>query len=181
MATFLGTFSHDGVCGPACWGWCGPCPSPFTLSTPSTRVISPQLDLCILFSVVFTPSPQPPRQCLGPKCRLSTYSQLTLYRRCGLAYGGRGFVGPKKETSVGLLVFDLLCGNPSTARLSRYPSSYCTHSYTQNNSLLAGGGRGDSMSVFDDTGRRPFFPFSSPCLLSVRNNPATTVTSLPLS
>ncbi len=45
-------------------------------------------------------STQPPRQCLGPTCHLST---RTLHRRCGLAnpYDWRCFVGPKKKTSVG--------------------------------------------------------------------------------
>jgi hypothetical protein len=54
-------------------------------------------DFCRLYPF----SPQPPRQRLGPTCHLST-SQLTLYRRCGLAYtyDGRGRVGPKKKTSV---------------------------------------------------------------------------------
>jgi hypothetical protein len=40
----------------------------------------------------------------------SLYSLLTLYRRCGLdyPYDRRGFVGAKKKTSVGLLVFNPL-------------------------------------------------------------------------
>jgi hypothetical protein len=65
-----------------------------------------------LFSVVFTPSPpmQPPLQCLGPTCHLSTLSKHCI-GRCGLAlsYDWRGFVRPKKKTIVGLLVFNPLC------------------------------------------------------------------------
>jgi hypothetical protein len=40
MATFLRLLSHDGVSGPAWLGWGGARPPPFTLSTPSTRVIA---------------------------------------------------------------------------------------------------------------------------------------------
>ncbi len=48
-------------------------------------------------------------------CRLYPFSlfflTIALYRRCGLAlsYDVRGFVGPKKKTIVGLLVFNPLC------------------------------------------------------------------------
>jgi hypothetical protein len=45
----------------------------------------------------------------------SLYCYLTLYCRCGLAYpyDGRGFVGPKTKTIVGLLLFNPLCRFPS--------------------------------------------------------------------
>ncbi len=51
--------------------------------------------------------PQPLWQCFGPACNLST---LQLYRRCGqaLLYDGRGFVGPKKKTTVALFLFNSL-------------------------------------------------------------------------
>jgi hypothetical protein len=39
MVTFLRTFSHDGIFGPACREW-GCMPNTFTLSVSSTRVIS---------------------------------------------------------------------------------------------------------------------------------------------
>ncbi len=56
-------------------------------------------------------SPQPPWQCLGPTCHLSTLKfLLILYRRCRLAfpYDRKGFVGPKKKTIMGLVVFNPL-------------------------------------------------------------------------
>ncbi len=55
---------------------------------------------CILFSVVFTPSPlQPPWQCLGPTCHLSTLSQHCIPE----SYDVRGFLGPNKEHGCGPL------------------------------------------------------------------------------
>jgi hypothetical protein len=50
---------------------------------------------------LYPTSDQPPRQCLGPTC------YLTQFRRCVLVcpYDVWGFVGPKKKTIVGLLVF----------------------------------------------------------------------------
>ncbi len=46
----------------------------------------------------------------GPTCHITTSNYITLYRRCGLAYpyDGRGFVGPKKKTIVGLLQYSIL-------------------------------------------------------------------------
>ncbi len=64
-----------------------------------------QLGQCILFYVVFT---FPPLSHHSNVWLLPVISQLTLYRRCGLAYpyDWRGFVGPKKKTSMGLPVFN---------------------------------------------------------------------------
>ncbi len=64
----------------------------------------------IFFPSSLLPPPQPPWQFLAPYFS-SLYSQLTLYRQCRLAYpyDWKGFVGVKKKTSVGLLVFNPLC------------------------------------------------------------------------
>jgi len=66
-----------------------------------------------LIYVVFTPPSPPATTAIFGSYLSSLYSIfLTLYRRCWLAYlivgGLRGFVGPKKKTSVDLLVFNPL-------------------------------------------------------------------------
>jgi hypothetical protein len=71
--------------------------------------------------------PQPPRPCVAPTCHLST-KYIRLYRRTGLAhpYYGRGFVGPKKKTIVGHLVFNPLCSPHLSVLVNRFISMHIT-------------------------------------------------------
>jgi hypothetical protein len=83
------------------------------LSYLSALGLMDQRGQCILFSVVFTPSPPSHH---GSVWVLPVISLLTLNRLAGLPnhiYNGRGFVGPKKKTIVGLLVFNPLWIGPS--------------------------------------------------------------------
>ncbi len=63
---------------------------------------------CILFSVVYNTAPPSHHGSLWVLPVISLLLTITLYRRYGLAYpyDGRGFVGPKKKTIVGLLVLN---------------------------------------------------------------------------
>jgi hypothetical protein len=87
-----------------------------------TEYRAPQRGLCTVFCIQSSLphlSPQPPRQCLGPTCHLSTlnYSNTVSPVSGGHAcpYDWRGFVRSKKKTSVGLLVFNPLWCTPSVA------------------------------------------------------------------
>ncbi len=88
--------------------------------------IHQQRGLCILFFCRLYPSsPQPPWQCLAPILpfiSLLIANTVPPIRRCGLAYpyDWRGFMGAKKKTSVGLLVF-----NTPWRTLYNKPFSFC--------------------------------------------------------
>jgi hypothetical protein len=75
----------------------------------NAKLVSGQRVHCIMYSVVFTPSPPSHHVRFGSYLS-SLYSSLTLHRWCGLVYpyGWRDFVGTKKKTIVGLLIFNPL-------------------------------------------------------------------------
>jgi hypothetical protein len=63
---------------------------------------------CTLFSVVFIPPPSSHHGvfgCLGPICHLSSLANAGMPT---YVYHWKGFVGAKRKTSVGLLVFNPL-------------------------------------------------------------------------
>ncbi len=66
-----------------------------------------------VFCRLYPFSLQPPRLCLGPTCLLSTLNYHCI-AGAGLitVYDMRGFLGPKKKTIVGLLVFNPLWSKP---------------------------------------------------------------------
>jgi hypothetical protein len=59
-----------------------------------------------VFCRLYPFSPQPPRQCLGP---IPVIAILLTNIVSPIRLGGGGFVGSKKKTIVGLLVFNPLC------------------------------------------------------------------------
>ncbi len=63
---------------------------------------------CILFSVVFTPSPPSHHGSVWVKPIISLLLNNTVSPVQAYPNGGRGFVGPKKKTVVGFLVFNPL-------------------------------------------------------------------------
>jgi hypothetical protein len=79
---------------------------------PTKSDLSSQQGQDIIFSVVFTPLRPPATTAVFAPytCHLSTLNKHCI-ARCGLAfpYDCRDFFGPNKKTSVGLLIFNLLC------------------------------------------------------------------------
>ncbi len=77
---------------------------------------------CIMFSVVFTPH----RQCFLPVVSLFLSNSVSPVRACPIIYVGRGFVVPKKKTTVDLLVFNPLWWGcmPLCAPLLQYAVSF---------------------------------------------------------
>jgi len=87
------------TCLPSCWGRISP--FGFLCFFLGTYTPNGANVFCFLSSSALLP--QPPRQCLGKQ---------TLYRQCGFAYelyDGKVFMGIKKKTIMGHIVFNPLC------------------------------------------------------------------------
>ncbi len=74
-----------------------------------------QRSQCILFSVVFTPSPPSP---YGSVWAQTVISLLVANTVSPIWLEWRGFIGPKKKTSVGLLVFNPFWGREMGATVT---------------------------------------------------------------